>query len=41
MKNLLKSLADFNKQCPSVKKDSANPFFKSKELKKGLYLPYG
>jgi len=29
MKELLKSLADFNKLCPPIKKDSNNPFFKS------------
>jgi hypothetical protein len=30
MKKLLKSLSEFNKECPPVKKDSSNPFFKSK-----------
>ena len=29
MKELLKSLAEFNKLCPPIKKDSNNPFFKS------------
>jgi len=29
MKELLKSLAEFNKLCPPIKKDSLNPFFKS------------
>ena len=29
MKNLLKALATFNKECPPVKKESDNPFFKS------------
>jgi hypothetical protein len=43
MKELLKSLADFNKLCPPIKKDSNNPFFKSRKhfvLKNGLYLQY-
>jgi len=30
MKNLLKALAAFDKQCPAVKKEADNPFFKSK-----------
>jgi hypothetical protein len=33
MKELLKSLADFNKLCPPIKKDSNNPFFKSSYAK--------
>ena len=33
MKELLKSLADFNKLCPPIKKDSNNPFFKSNYAK--------
>ena len=33
MKELLKSLADFNKLCPPIKKDSLNPFFKSNYAK--------
>jgi hypothetical protein len=30
MKNLLKALAQFQSECPAIKKNSDNPFFKSK-----------